>query len=248
MRPAVRAAACAGLGFLGVRLDEPRNQAPTDGRRRHGARRLGRQGAGRGEPRGAGDRPAGPVSAGAALGCAAIASAQARISSQSRRSRCSGGVAFSIPRSMKLLGSSGRRPPKTVWSRASSRVAAVRTALGSAQLGSGSVPHGPELNSQSGRSPSSRRWSRVPSGLEPALHVHAAAEHDGVVIGKLVNDLGRQAVRVVTGRRQLVCDGGGDLGGGAVLAREGDEDARHRRPVPERWPPRRRAGRAAPLR
>ena len=72
---------------------------------------------------------------------------------------------------------------------------------------------------------------QAPCRLEPTLHVHAAAEDDGVVAVEFRHVLGRQAVRVVTGGLQLIRDGGGDLRGGAVLARVCDENAAHRCPA-----------------
>src|SRR5829696_6840945 len=80
-----------------------------------------------------------------------VSVAHARIASQSRRSRLSGGQLSTIARSMKLLGSSGSRPPNTTWSRTPSRSARWMTRGSSAQAGSDFSPHGPELKTQSGR-------------------------------------------------------------------------------------------------
>ena len=85
-------------------------------------------------------------------------SAHSRISSQSRRSRYSGGALFAIERAMPAA-SAGKLPPKTWWSRTPRRSASAIVPCGSDQPGlslAGS-PTGPELNTQNGRASSARR-------------------------------------------------------------------------------------------
>ena len=70
---------------------------------------------------------------------------------------------------------------------------------------------------------------QAPGRTPPAFHVHGAAEHDRVVPAGDVCVLRAHAVHVVSPAAELIGDRIGDLAGGAVLARDGDEDAAHGR-------------------
>ena len=156
--------------------------------------------------------------------------AHPRISSQSRRSRYSGGVFSTIARCAGPCGSVGTRPPKMTCSRTPSA-----SAFSTIRGGSSHDGLSPGVADRPGTEHPERPLRQLLAVLAqemlgiatPALHVHRAAEHHGVV-GLNVADLaGIDAIDGQTPPAQRLGDRQRDLRRRAVLGRLRNQDPGH---------------------
>ena len=161
----------------------------------------------------------------------AMRCAQARISSQSRRSRYSGAIPEAIDFAMKPPPSSGSVPPKTTWSL---NAELLHLAEDPGWLQPIGVVVGGIANRARAEHPEGQRGERlavlaqeVLGVAAPALHVDGTAQDDGVVGCEIADPIHRHAVDAQLGLAKGHGNGIGDLRGRAALGCVGDEDLGH---------------------